>query len=408
MPAKKPSASETSNAPSRRRSARISSSGTKSRYFESKNDESDDAEEIGHSSSDELSLVSGKKRGRPAKKPTPRQKSTGKRARIEHHDDDDDDDADDYNEDAKDNNEDEEDDDSELAEDEAPRVTIVPLIKLRDTGGVDYEDDRLHKNTMLFLKDLKANNNRKWLKSVDPEFRRSLKDWTSYVETLSQKIIAADPTIPELPLKDVNFRIYRDIRFSKDPTPYKPHFSAAFSRTGRKGPYACYYVHCEPGFSSVGGGLWHPEAAHVARLRASIDERPQRWRRVLMDEGLRQTFLAPAKSGDEKGCLKAFARLNAVNALKTKPKGFDTSHRDIELLKLRNFVVHKRVPDSIFTAENGQEQIIGIVRAMVGFVTFLNDVVMPDPNLDSESSSDANEEGEEGEEEDSDEVDGDE
>ncbi|ROV89369.1 hypothetical protein VPNG_10129 [Cytospora leucostoma] len=404
MPAKKRSALETSNAPSRRRSARVSSSGTKSRYFESDKDESDDAEEIRDSSSDELSLVSGKKRGRPAKKPTPRQKSTGKRAKVEHNDDDVDD-ADDYKEDVKDNVEEEEDDDSELAEDEAPRVTIIPLIKLRDTGGVDYEDDRLHKNTMLFLKDLKANNNRKWLKSVDPEFRRSLKDWTTYVEAFTQKIIAADPTIPELPLKDVNFRIYRDIRFSKDPTPYKPHFSAAFSRTGRKGPYACYYVHCEPGSCSVGGGLWHPEASHVAKLRASIDERPQRWRRVLMDEEFRQTFLAPAKSGDEKGCLKAFARLNAVNALKTKPKGFDTSHRDIELLKLRSFFVHKRVPDGIFTAEDGQEQIIGIIRAMVGFVTFLNDVVMPDPNLDSDSSSDENEEGAGGEEDDNDDDD---
>jgi uncharacterized protein (DUF2461 family) len=55
----------------------------------------------------------------------------------------------------------------------------------------------------------------------DPEYRRSLKDWESFVETLTDKIIEADETIPELPLKDVIFRIYRDIRFSKDPTPYK-------------------------------------------------------------------------------------------------------------------------------------------------------------------------------------------
>lgn len=163
MPARKRPTPETSNAPSRRRSARVSSSGTKSKYFDSDKDDLDDAVEPVDSSSDELSLVSGKKRGRPAKKPTPRQKSTGKRAKVEH-DDDGFDDADDYKEDLEDNNEDEQDDGSELAEDEAPRVTIVPLIKLRDTGGVDYEDDRLHNNTLLFLKDLKANNNRKWLK----------------------------------------------------------------------------------------------------------------------------------------------------------------------------------------------------------------------------------------------------
>lgn len=155
----------------------------------------------------------------------------------------------------------------------------------------------------------------------DPEYRRSLQDWNSYVEALMQTIIAADPTIPELPLKDVVFRIYRDIRFSNDPTPYKPHFSAAFSRTGRKGPYACYYVHCEPGGSCfIGGGLWHPDAAHLARLRASIDERPRRWRRVLLEDGFRRVFLPGAKAGDEKSCLKAFCKSNGENALKKKPK----------------------------------------------------------------------------------------
>ena len=135
-----------------------------------------------------------------------------------------------------------------------------------------------------------------------------------------QKIIAADPTIPELPLKDVVFRIYRDIRFSKDPTPYKAHFSVAFSRTGRKGPYACYYVHCEPGSCFIGGGLWHPDASHVAKLRASIDERPRRWRRVLLEDAFRAAFLPGAKRGDEKSCIKAFCKSNVENALKTKPK----------------------------------------------------------------------------------------
>lgn len=154
----------------------------------------------------------------------------------------------------------------------------------------------------------------------DPEYRRSLQDWNSYVESLMQRIIAVDPTIPELPLKDVVFRIYRDIRFSNDPTPYKPHFSVAFSRTGRKGPYACYYVHCEPGSCFIGGGLWHPDAGHLAKLRASIDERPRRWRRALLEDEFRKEFLPGAKRGDEKSCLKAFCKANVENALKTKPK----------------------------------------------------------------------------------------
>ncbi|ROW03066.1 hypothetical protein VMCG_05747 [Cytospora schulzeri] len=401
MPAQKRSNPATPNAPGRRRSARASTSNQKSRYFESDPDVADDADELGDGSANGLKVASGKKRGRPAKKPTAiGRKARSKRAKVEHEDEDDDDDTDDFEEDVKDKDE-EDDDESDLDEDEAPRVTIIPLIKMRDTGGVDYEDDRLHKNTLLFLKDLKANNNRDWLKSHDEEYRRSLQDWNSYVESLAQKVITTDPTIPELPLKDVIFRIYRDIRFSKDPTPYKPHYSVAFSRTGRKGPYACYYVHCEPGSSMVGGGLWLPDAQAIAKLRASIDERPARWRRALMDEDFRRTFLPTAKSGDEKSCLRAFAKANEGNALKTKPKGFDATHRDIELLKLRNFTVGKKIPDSIFTAEDGLEQITGIISAMVGFITFLNDVVMPDPDMDSDSSS------EDEDEDDEDEDDGD-
>lgn len=210
----------------------------------------------------------------------------------------------------------------EYDSDAPPKVTFIPLPKLRDTNGVLYTDETLHPNTLLFLRDLKAHNQRPWLKSHDEEYRRALKDWESYVTTLTNRLIDLDPTIPELPLRDVIFRIYRDTRFSKDPTPYKPHFSAAWSRTGRKGPYACYYVHVEPGGKcSVGGGLWGPEAGSVSRLRASIDERPHRWRRALGAEGFGRMFYGKeaGKGGDE-GAVKRFVDRNQRGALKTKPK----------------------------------------------------------------------------------------
>ncbi|KAG9811717.1 hypothetical protein KCU68_g20526, partial [Aureobasidium melanogenum] len=86
------------------------------------------------------------------------------------------------------------------------------------------------------------------------------------------------------------FRIYRDIRFSKDPTPYKPYFSAAWSRTGRKGPYAAYYVQISPNDSFVGGGYWSPDARALAALRTTIDENPQRLKDVLMNDKMRAEF----------------------------------------------------------------------------------------------------------------------
>ncbi|KAI1086716.1 hypothetical protein F5B19DRAFT_120499 [Rostrohypoxylon terebratum] len=269
----------------------------------------------------------------------------------------------------------EEDDDDDDDDEEDNMITFIPALKLRDLDGVDYADERLHKNTFLFLKDLKANNNRKWLKANDKEYRRSLKDWESFVETLTEKIIEADDTVPELPIKDVIFRIYRDVRFSKNKTPYKAHYSAAWSRTGKKGPYAGYYVHAEPGHCMIGGGIWHPEAESLARLRASIDERPHRIRRVLMNPTFRKMFLPNAKA-NEKSVITAFAAKNKEYALKTKPKGFHPEHRDIELLKLRNYTIGTNINDSDLTAEDAQDRIMRVVSAMVEFVSIASSEVL--------------------------------
>lgn len=160
MPAQKQRASGTPEASGRRRSGRISSSGTKSKYFEADSDEESDPISSDHT---KPSNGSGKKRGRPAKNAKLPVSSRGKRAKIESdHDDDDEDEYADENSEAELEEDDEEDEEDD--ENAPPRVTITPLVKLRETGGVPYEDDRLHKNTLLFLKDLKANNKRTWLK----------------------------------------------------------------------------------------------------------------------------------------------------------------------------------------------------------------------------------------------------
>jgi len=81
------------------------------------------------------------------------------------------------------------------------------------------------------------------------------KDFQTFVSKLSDIVCDKDSTIPDLPIKDIIYRIYRDMRFSSDPTPYKPYFSVTWSRTGRKGPYAHYYLHLQPGGGSFFGEL---------------------------------------------------------------------------------------------------------------------------------------------------------
>ncbi|KAK5016187.1 hypothetical protein LTR60_002525, partial [Cryomyces antarcticus] len=98
---------------------------------------------------------------------------------------------------------------------------IIKKLKARPAGSTPYTADTIHLNTVLFLKDLRANNDREWLKMHDPDYRASLSDFNSFVECLTQKVVEVDNTIPELPVKDIVYRIYRDIRFSPDQTPYK-------------------------------------------------------------------------------------------------------------------------------------------------------------------------------------------
>ncbi|KAK4172495.1 hypothetical protein QBC36DRAFT_390368 [Triangularia setosa] len=356
----------------RRRSQRAAASSAKtSKYFDPSPEESES----------DFTTTTPKRRGRgrPPKK-----------ARIEPESEQDDDDFKDDPNNNQDNDASEGKEEDASDDEEPPKITFIPLPQLRPENGTPYLPHTLHPNTLLFLADLKANNKRAWLKTNDKEYRRALSDWESYVSTLTEKITSLDPTIPELPFKDVNFRIYRDIRFSNDPTPYKPHFSAAFSRTGRKGPYACYYVHVEPnGNSFVGGGLWHPDGPALGKIRASIDERPRRWRRVLGDAGFRGAFLGGGVEEEEKEevVLSKYAEMNKGNALKTRPKGFHPEHRDMQLLKLRNHTVWKKVEDGVFTREGGLEEVMGVVGSMVGFVTHLNKTVMPDPGDDDDESA---------------------
>ncbi|KAF2872979.1 hypothetical protein BDV95DRAFT_676293 [Massariosphaeria phaeospora] len=277
---------------------------------------------------------------------------------------------------------------------------IIKKPKARDTGDTPYSDDTIHPNTMFFLADLAANNERQWLKLHDLDYRASLQDFTTFLEKLSDKVIEADETVPELPIKDIIFRIYRDVRFSKDQTPYKTHFSAAWSRTGRKGPYAAYYVQIQPGGESfVGGGLWQPDAQPLTLLRREIDRKPHKLKRVLTDARVRKAFFGGV-ADDATKVVKAFTNQtsNKSTALKKCPKGYDSDHKDIELLRLRSFTLGSKMSDEEVIGAKGLERIAEVIASMVPFITYLNNVVMPDDDDDdaSESGSSEDTEGDNG------------
>ncbi|KAI9725775.1 MAG: hypothetical protein M1828_002658 [Chrysothrix sp. TS-e1954] len=267
------------------------------------------------------------------------------------------------------------------------KEVIIAKPKPRSAGKTPYADDQIHPNTMLFLSDLAKNNDREWLKMHDPDYRQSWNDFTSFLEGLQARLVGLDETIPELPTKDIVFRIYRDIRFSKDPTPYKTHFSAAWSRTGRKGPFAAYYIQIKPRGSFVGGGLWMPEARPLAALRRNIDRKPTKIKAVLKDAGIRKDFFGGTPADDKK-VVKAFAAQNASNALKSKPK---VNHRGkIPSISLTLPSYWRKMTDEEVIGPRGLDNIASKLRNLVPFVTYLNSIVMPDEPGDESTTADDN------------------
>ncbi|KAN0098684.1 Conserved hypothetical protein (DUF2461) domain containing protein [Hyaloscypha variabilis] len=255
---------------------------------------------------------------------------------------------------------------------------VIELPGIKDAGDTPYEDERIHPNTLDFLRDLKKNNRREWLKFHDAPYRQAEKDFQTFVSKLSEIVCGKDSTIPDLPIKDIIYRIYRDMRFSSDPTPYKPYFSVSWSRTGRKGPYAHYYLHLQPGGGSFfGGGYYACDNETLACLREDIDTQPHQFKSILTADNLRTTFF-PGVKKDEKKVVAAFCKMSADNALKTKPKGYAADHQDVALLKLRNFVLRRNISDEEITSENALNIVGEIVEAIEPFITYLNNTVMPD------------------------------
>ncbi|KAF8453029.1 hypothetical protein BGX38DRAFT_1180511 [Terfezia claveryi] len=256
-----------------------------------------------------------------------------------------------------------------------------------DLIGNEYRDNIIHPNTMAFLKELGKHNNRPWFAENEILYRTAKQDFESFIEKLSQKIIEeVDTTVPELPLKDLIFRIYRDIRFSNDQTPYKIYFSAAWSRTGRKGPYAHYYIQIQPyGKSMIGGGIWHADAPPLRLLRRAISKRPGQLKQILLMDEIARDFLDIKGHDDEQRVIDAFVARNSEDALKTAPKGFPKDHPEIALLRLRSFTVGRHLTDDEVSNPGFLHQTVDLLSKMEPFITYLNSIVMPDMNMDNSS-----------------------
>lgn len=273
------------------------------------------------------------------------------------------------------------------------QVIVGTVVQAPKSGRVP--PGRISQNTLNFLTQLKDPecNDREWFKLHEPVFRLAEKEWKAFIEKLTDLIVEVDPQIPALPPKDVIYRIYRDVRFSNDKTPYKTGFTATFSRSGRKGVFAGYHIHVEPGGGSLlAAGSWAPGKNELATIRSHLQHNASRLRQVISAEAFVAHFGEPAPH--PKGARRSIFGME--DELKVAPKGIDKTHKNIDLLKCRSFVVvHKFTDEQVLRADFGQKlaEVFDVAKPLV---YCLNDYMTV--GIGDEEEEEGGEEGEEEEE----------
>lgn len=181
----------------------------------------------------------------------------------------------------------------------------------------------LSQETLQFLEDLKANNNRDWFLENKKRYEIVKKDYHKMVSDFLDTMKPLDPALELLEVKNCTFRINRDIRFSKDKTPYKTHMGVWLSSGSKGQNRAGYYVHIEKGSSFIAGGFYAPESEDLKKVRKEIAFFHEDLEEILAEKNFKKTF------GD-------FDR-NERSLLKNPPRGYEKEHPAIELLKLKSF-----------------------------------------------------------------------
>ncbi|QXP70236.1 DUF2461 domain-containing protein [Polaribacter sp. R2A056_3_33] len=220
---------------------------------------------------------------------------------------------------------------------------------------------QFEKSSFQFLKDLQNNNNREWFTEHKPTFVKHQKNLKELFLKMQSNLEKHDE-IDKMKI----YRIYRDVRFSKDKTPYNPRFAVSFSRLGKQ-LRGSYYLQIKPGENLLGGGFWQPEKDDLYRLRKEIEQDSTEFREILEDE----TFV------------KYFGGKFGGDELKSAPRGFDKEHKDIDLLRKKGFVATRNFTDEEVLAPNFLEEVDKSFKALRPFFNLFSDVLTT--NLNGES-----------------------
>lgn len=218
----------------------------------------------------------------------------------------------------------------------------------------------LKSGTFEFLRDLAAHNERDWFQLNKSRYDAARKDVLNFTASLIRELSAIDPLIPQnLDPASCVMRIYRDVRFSKDKAPYKKNFGIGISPNGKNFLGPGYYLHIEPRSSFLAGGCWMPESELLRSIRQEIDYNSSEIHNIIDDLAFKEYFGSP----------------DSEYKLKTVPKGYDASHPDIDLLKLKSFTFSHSLADDILIKPDALDQLVYGFRVLHPFIAFLRNVI---------------------------------
>ncbi|MGB5402682.1 DUF2461 domain-containing protein, partial [Robiginitalea sp.] len=214
--------------------------------------------------------------------------------------------------------------------------------------------------TLGFLKGLKANNNKEWFESHRKDYDAARAEVVDFSDALKTDLQGHD-AIERTKL----FRIHRDLRFSKDKTPYKPHFALSFSRLGaeRRGGY---YLRIRPGESFMACGFWDPNKEDLLRIRKELEQDVEVFKKVITEPGFQSVW----------GTLQG-------DAVKTAPKGFDREHPNIEWIRKKQFIFTRSFSDTQVQNKRFLNTVAESYVAIRPFFDLMSEILTT--NLDGES-----------------------
>lgn len=206
-----------------------------------------------------------------------------------------------------------------------------------------------------FLKSLAKNNNREWFEKNKPKYLEVKLQFEDFLEAFHKEAVKFDESLGGLNPRKLGFRIYRDVRFSKDKRPYKVNMGAGMSAHGKMEQEPGYYIHIEPGKSFVAGGIYMPDNENLAKIRQEIDYNKKDFQKILNDKKFKKLFPA----------------LGDFDKLKTAPKGYAKDHPNIDLLRYKSYIVSHNFTDAEVIQKDFVKKAAAACKTLLPLNTFL-------------------------------------